>query len=139
MRNDYVEAKPGLLSSINIVPLVGVFAALLVVIMLGFPSKTSRYSDYWRGGCRMSDKPHNHNVGIHVDASGNATLDNVTYTNDEITDIIGSAPKHSVHQLVIEIDVDPDASYQDAMSLVTAVHKSGLEEKYIRIIDSRWR
>lgn len=38
MRNDYFEAKPSLLSNINIVPLVGVLAALLVVMMLGFPS-----------------------------------------------------------------------------------------------------
>lgn len=37
MRNDYVEAKPRLLSNINIVPLVGVLAALLIVINDGFP------------------------------------------------------------------------------------------------------
>jgi len=140
MRNDYVEAKPGLLSNINIVPLVGVFAALLVVIMLGFPNKPSRYvNDYARGGCRISDRPHEHKVQIHLDASGRATFDNETVTNSEIIDIIGSLPKHSVHQHVTEIDIDPDASYQDAMALITAVHASGLEEKDIRILDSRWR
>ena len=140
MRNDYVETRPSLLSSINIVPLVGILAALLVVMMMGFPNKVSKYkNDYARGGCIISDKPHEHKIQIHIDGSGHATLDRVSVTNEEITDIIGSAPKHSVHQLVTEIDIDPDASYQDVMSMITAVHKSGLEEKNIRIFDSRWR
>ena len=38
-----------------------------------------------------------------------------------------------------QVDIDADASYQDAMSLISALHKSGLEEKDIRILDSRWR
>ena len=140
MRNDYVETRPNLLSSINIVPLVGILAALLVVMMMGFPNKVSKYkNDYARGGCIISDKPHEHRLRIHIDASGHGTLDNVSVTHDEIRDIIGSEPKHSVHQLVIEIDVDAEASYQDAMAVITAVHQSGLEEKNIRILDSRWK
>jgi biopolymer transport protein ExbD len=139
MRNDYVEAKPGLLSNINIVPLVGVFTALLVVIMLSFPSKTSLHSNAWRGGCRISDKPHEHKLKIHIDNSGNTTLDNVSVSSQDIIDIIGSAPKHGVHELVTEIDVDAEASYQDAMSIISVLHQSGLEEKNIRILDSRWK
>ncbi len=138
MPNDYVETKPGILANINIAPLIGIFAALLVVIMLGFPSKTSKYSNAWLGGCITSDK-HEHRVRIHMDASGQATFDNVSVTNDELIDIIGSAPKHGAHQLATEIDADADASYQDLISLITALHKSGLEEKNIRMLDSRWR
>ena len=126
MRNDYVETKPSLLSSISIVPLVGVLAALLVVMMMGFPNIISKYENDYAHGCIISDKPHEHRLRLHIDASGHGTLDNVSLTRDEITDIIGSQPKHSVHQLVIEIDVDADASYQDAMSMITAVHRSGL-------------
>lgn len=139
MRNDYVETKPSLLASINIVPLVGVLAALLVVIMMGFPNESSKYKNNYARGCIISDEPHEHRLRIHIDASGHGMLDNVSLTHDEITDIVGSEPKHSVHQLVIEIDIDAEASYQDAMSIISAVHQSGLEEKNIRILDSRWK
>ncbi len=140
MRNDYVEAKPGLLSNINIVPLVGVFAALLVVVMLGFPSLTARHNQKNIGiYCGPASKEHTHFLKIHVDSSGNATIDNVAATNDEISEIISSAPQVENHRIVADVDIDPEASYQDAMSLIAALHRSGLEEKNIRILDSRWR
>ncbi len=138
MRNDYVEAKPGLLSSINIVPLVGVFAALLVVIMLGFPSATLVHTNNYSWGCgNVPPGPHIHKLEVHIDSSGNATLDNIAMTDEEIFDAVSSAPPHFDHRIIASIEVDPDASYQDAMLLISALHKAGLEEKNIRLINNR--
>ena len=142
MQNDYVEAKPGFLSSINIVPLVGVFMALLVVIMLGFPSTTQRHLNSASWGCCLGcphDDPHTHKLKIRIDSNGNTSLDNIALTTSEIVETIASAPENVSHQVIAEVDIDADASYQDAMSLISALHKSGLEEKDIRILDSRWR
>ncbi len=139
MTVNYVDEKTRLISTINIVPLVGIFAALLIVIMLAIPSNTNIYTSEWIRGCIISDRPHEHKVQIHIDSHGQAIFDNTTYSNSDITDIIGSMPKHSVHQFVVEIDADDEASYQDLMSLIVAVHKSGLEENNIRILDNRWQ
>ncbi len=139
MRNDYVEAKPSMLSNINIVPLVGVFAALLVVIMLGFPSVVQKHNNDYSWSCRPYHGPHTHKLEVHVDSSGNSTLDNVAMTNAEISDAISSAPQHIDHRIIAEIDIDADTSYQDTMSLISALHKAGLEEKNIRLRSSRWR
>jgi biopolymer transport protein ExbD len=141
MRNDYVETKPSLLSSINIVPLIGILAALLVVIMMGFPSLTMKHNAglSWGGCGGPLDPSHIHTLKIHLNSSGNATLDGAALTNGEITEIIASAPKQDNHIIIAEVDIDGEASYQDAMSLISALHKSDLEEKNIRILDPRWK
>jgi len=139
MRNDYVETKPSLLSSINIVPLVGVLAALIVVMMMGFPSPTMKHHTQpsWGGCGGPFDPPHVHTLKIHLAGSGNATLDGAALTNSEITKIISSIPKQANHRIVAEVDIDEEASYQDAMSLISALHKSDLEEKNIKLINKR--
>ena len=103
MEYDYVDEKPSLITAINIVPLVGIFAALLVVIMIAIPSKTNIYTNEWIRGCITFDTPHEDKVQIHIDSSGHAAYGNVAYTNSDITDIIGSAPKHSAHAFVVVV------------------------------------
>ena len=138
MRNDYVEAKPSLLSNINVVPLIGVLAALLVVMMMGFPSIMKKHTNDYTWGCQPYSGPHVHTLKIHLNSSGNSTLDGAALSNREITEIISSVPKQNNHIIVAEVDIDGDASYQDAMSLISALHKSDLEEKNIKLINKRF-
>jgi len=138
MRNHYVEAKPTLLSNINVVPLIGVLAALLVVMMMGFPSVMKKHSNDYAWDCRPSNGPHVHTLKIHLNSSGNATLDGAALTNSEITEIISSVPKQDNHVIVAEVDIDGEANYQDAMSLISALHKSDLEEKNIKLSNKRF-
>jgi biopolymer transport protein ExbD len=140
MRNDYLEANPNLLSSINITPLVGVLAALLVVMMMGFPSLTMKHNAgaSWGGCLGPLDPPHIHTLRVHLNNSGNASLDGVTLTNSEITEIVSSIPKQDNHTIVAEVDIDDETTYQDAMSLISALHKSNLEEKNIKLVNKRY-
>lgn len=138
MRNDYVETKPSLLSNINVVPLIGVLAALLVVMMMGFPSIMRKHTNDYAWDCRPSNGPHVHTLKIHLDISGNTTLSGMALTNREITEVIGSMPKQDNHILVAEVDIDSESNYQDAMSLISALHKSDLEEKNIKLINKRF-
>jgi biopolymer transport protein ExbD len=135
MRNDYAEAKPSPLSNINIVPLIGVLAALLVIIMLGFPSIMQKHTGDYAWDCRPYRGPHVHTLKIHLNSSGNATFDGAALTNSEITERISSLPKQDKHTIVAEVDIDDEASYQDVMSLISALHKSDLEEKNIQLIN----
>jgi len=140
MQNNYVDAKPDLFSKINIVPLIGVLAALLAIMMLAFPGYAMQHNaSYSWGGCGGPlDGPHRHVLNIQLDGSGNIKLDELAVSREEIIDIILSAPKQANHRIIAEVDIDDDASYQDVMSLVAALHQSNLEQGNIKLINRRY-
>jgi len=139
VRNNYVENKSALLSGINIVPLIGVIAVLLVVMMMAFPGFSQAYTLYNQIGiyCGPIDHSHTHQLKIRMDGSGNASINNIALSNRQITKTIAALlPAHS-HRITAEVDIDQEASYQDAVLLFAALQNAGLEENNILVIDNR--
>jgi biopolymer transport protein ExbD len=134
MNNSYVEAKPNVMSGINIVPLIGVLAALLVVVITGLPKLTLRNELSGMGGCYFGPY-HRHVLDIAILSSGTITLDSKSTSMDKLSQFVTSAMKHDNHDIFAEIDVANDATYQDVVSLMAALKKSGLDDGQIQILN----
>jgi biopolymer transport protein ExbD len=134
MSNVYVEPKPSPMSAINIVPLIGVFAALLVVVMMMLPSKTTQYTKDIGWTCWLGQGHDAHEIAIHITGTGEATIDGIHLSRREIAEKIAAGLKHDKHRLYVKVDVDLNASYEDAISMVSLLNTAGLNNDDIALI-----
>jgi biopolymer transport protein ExbD len=136
MSNYYAENKSKAFSAINVVPLIGVLAALLVVIMTSLPGLAQRYEMSTMGGCGGHTEFHKHVLGISVLSSGTITVDNKQTPIDALSEFTRNSIKHSNHSIIAEIDVATDANYQDVIYLLTTLRESGLDDSHIKILNN---
>jgi biopolymer transport protein ExbD len=135
MHHSYVAAKPSAITGINIVPLIGVLAALLVVVMTGLPRLTQTQDLGSMNGCNPYGTYHRHVLDIAILSSGIITLDSKSISMDRLSEAVIAGMKQKNHAFFAEIDIDNDASYQDVVSLMAVLEKSGLNEGHIQILD----
>jgi biopolymer transport protein ExbD len=134
MYHSYIEAKPSAITGMNSMPLIGVLAALLVVVMTGLPKLTQKQDLGVMNGCY--DGPnHEHILHIAVLSSGTMTLDGKSTSIDKLLHFVTNGMKRDDHGIFAEIDVDHDASYQELVSLMAALEKSGLDDDHIQVLN----
>jgi biopolymer transport protein ExbD len=100
MHHSYVEAKPSAMTGMNIVPLIGVLAALLVVVMTGLPKLTQRQELGGISGCYLGPY-HRHVLDIAILSSGSITLDSKSISMDRLSEAVIAGAKHNNHDFLL--------------------------------------
>ncbi|MFT3806760.1 ExbD/TolR family protein [Arenimonas sp.] len=129
--------RTGVMPLINVVPLVGVLAAVMVVIMVAMPGRTATLENDQSRGCVLcfgERCEYLERVGIEVGASGLVQVNGHEMPATQLRQAIRLPPQpHQINDIIIEVRTDPQAEYSDMMDVVGILKELGLEDRQISV------
>jgi biopolymer transport protein ExbD len=136
MNNYYAENKSKAFSAINVVPLIGVLAALLVVVMMSLPSLAQEHSKSGSSGTNCYPDLKKHILKFNISDSGVVLQENRIFKESDISSIAKKTLMLEEHAFDVHIDVASEASYNDVMALISNLQTSGIDQKHIHVLNN---
>lgn len=122
------------IATINIVPIVGLLAALMVLFMVTLPEPARQFEvDNARGCVFGPDSRHTHTINMHLMADAQATESIYKDNYPAMLDSIQLTKENSNHVVNVLLDVDEDVNYGELTAYIAELKAEGLADNQIII------
>jgi len=121
------------LATINIVPIVGLLAALMVLFMVTLPTPTRQIEMHTSWGCMSPNVRHTHTINMHVSADAQATETINKFNYPAMLSSIQLSHENSNHVVYVLLSVDEDIDYSKLIDYIAELKSEGLEDYQISL------
>lgn len=122
---------------INVVPLIGVLAAVMVVMMMAMPGRSASFDYDVPGGCFMCIGERcdaYQRIELRVHASGSVGFEGHEMSLPELRKSLRVSPgSPETKDFKVDLRTDADADYSDMMRVVAILKELGLEDRNINV------
>jgi len=112
------------IAEMNITPLVDVMLVLLVIFMIAAPAMTRTLDWQLPHGNPLKTLPKT--LNLQVQSGDVLTLDGQSLSRRELSTLLATAVAHDP-DLVVKVQVDPNAEYSVAVSAMATARNAGVE------------
>ena len=131
------DREAGFKPLINVVPLIGVLAAVMVVMMVAIPGRSTTFDNDFTVGCFLcvhGECDRVEYLKLEVGASGLVRANGHEMPAAQIRQALRLPPQiHDFRNFQIEISADTQVEYSDLMQVVRILQELGLADHQIRI------
>lgn len=122
------------IATINIVPIVGLLAALMVLFMVTLPEPARQFEVDNSWGCILGpDSRHTHTINMHLMADAKATESIYKDSYPAMLSSIQLSHENSNHRVIVLLSVDEDVDYGELIAYIAELKAEGLADNQIII------